>query len=99
MRILVVNDEPLVIYEIEEQVQAAGFEVTYAGSAARAHELLRCHQFDAAVLDATLDGKLSSPVAVALRERAIPILALSEYPASTPVLTLKLLLSHATAQV
>ena len=39
MRILVVNDESLVIYEIEEQVQAAGFEVAYAGSAARAHEL------------------------------------------------------------
>jgi DNA-binding response OmpR family regulator len=79
MRILVVEDEPLLAMLLEESVTELGHEV--AGAAAtveQAMALLDEGTVELALLDFSLGQQTTSvPVAVRLRERGIPFLYLS----------------------
>ena len=72
-RILVVEDEMLVLMNIEYLLADLGCEsVTAAATVDQALALLEAHVFDAAVLDVNLNGCESYPVADALGARGIP---------------------------
>jgi len=73
-RILVVEDEFFIAQEIVDALDASGFEVL--GPCPTVPKALDCLEnlevCDAAVLDASLRGASSLPVAEALAERGIP---------------------------
>ena len=79
MRVLVVEDEPLLSMLLEESVAELGHEL--AGSAAtvdQALETLASNQIDLALLDFSLGHQTTSlPVAERLREAGIPFIYLS----------------------
>ena len=80
LRVLIVEDEMLVAMNIEDMLLDLGHEV--AGLASRlapAMALAREAQFDLAMLDVTLAGEQSFPVARALVERGIPFLFATGY--------------------
>ena len=79
-RVLVVEDEFEIGLDIQSTLSAAGFSVTgplmtyeEATSAAREGD------FDAAVLDANLNGKNGGSVATILTERRVPFVVVSGY--------------------
>lgn len=79
-RVLIVEDESLVAFLIEEYLADAGCDtVGPFGSVAKALEAVRSETFDLAVLDVNLNGERSYPIADALEERGIPFLFLSGY--------------------
>jgi CheY-like chemotaxis protein len=72
-RILVVEDEMLVLMNIEYLLADLGCEsVTAAATVDQALALLEAQVFDAAVLDVNLNGCESYPVADALEARGVP---------------------------
>lgn len=72
-RILVVEDEMLVLMNIEYLLADLGCEsVTAAATVNQALVLLEAQVFDAAVLDVNLNGRESYPVAEALEARGVP---------------------------
>ena len=72
-RILVVEDEMLVLMSIETALEDLGCSAIHAAATvADALGALATHQFDAAMLDINLGGEKSYPVADALTERGIP---------------------------
>jgi DNA-binding response OmpR family regulator len=80
MRLLIVEDEALVAFDIEAALMAAGLEITGLAISVRAAlHLLQTEPCDAAVLDANLNGESAEPVATALQERGIPFVVLSGY--------------------
>jgi len=77
-KVLIVEDEPIVAFEIEDILQAAGFEIVgCVGSLHKALATLKDTDCDVAVLDANLRGDSAAPVANALRERGRPFLFVS----------------------
>ncbi len=90
-RILIVEDEPLVAWTLEEVLVDAGFVVVaIVGRVAKAMAVIKSIACDAAVVDANLAGESASPVAQALAERNLPYLVISGYsreqlPADFPV--------------
>ncbi len=80
LRILVVEDEPLVALEIALVLKEAGFEVAGPASAVAAAEtLLSQGGCDAAVLDINLGKETSEPIARELLRRGAPFVTLSGY--------------------
>ena len=72
-RILVVEDEMLVLMNIEMTLHDLGCStISAAATVTDALALLATHRFDAALLDVNLGGKKSYPVADVLRKRGIP---------------------------
>ena len=72
-RILVVEDEMLVLMTIESMLGDLGCEfVAAAATVDQALALIGMHAFDAAVLDVNLNGDQSYPVADALSVRSVP---------------------------
>jgi DNA-binding response OmpR family regulator len=79
-RALVVEDEMMVAMYVEDLLVELGFEVAgIATGLDQAMPLARDGDFDFAVLDINLDGRLSFPIADVLRERGIPFLFASGY--------------------
>ncbi|WP_010217215.1 response regulator [Sphingomonas sp. PAMC 26621] len=68
-RILVVEDEMLVLMQIEMSLEELGCS---AASVAEALAILAGHSFDAAMIDVNLNGEKSYPVADMLAQRGIP---------------------------
>ena len=56
-RVLVVDDEEVVQDVLETLLSRSGYEVTSAGSAETASDLLAMEQFDAVLLDLMLPGR------------------------------------------
>ncbi len=82
MRILVVEDEPLIAMEIEEILREAGYrDVQIAATVEQALKWVETDGVGAAVLDANLGGASAEPVAAALLRRSIPFVGLSGYSA------------------
>jgi len=82
-RILIIEDEPMLAFMLEEFLVAAGFNI--AAIATRVNTALRSIADDAceaAILDANLAGMSAAPAAVALSARGIPFLVLSGYTAN-----------------
>jgi len=72
-RILVVEDEMLIVLMIEDMLADMGCEaVTTAATANKALSLIAAQGFDAAMLDMNLDGKDSLVVADALAASGVP---------------------------
>ena len=72
-RILVVEDEMLVVMMIEDMLSDLGCEsVTSAATVDKALALIDAEVFDAALLDVNLNGNDSHPVAEALSARGVP---------------------------
>lgn len=75
VRVLLVEDDPLVAVLLEDMLTDLGHQVAdVAGDLDRALELARQGTFDVAVVDVTLKGRKSFPVADVLGERNIPYL-------------------------
>src|SRR5688500_18943579 len=74
LRVLVVEDEPIVAADLAEIVREGGAEVVGpCSSVAQARQLARDPRLDAAILDVNLsDGDLT-PVLEALIARAVPV--------------------------
>jgi CheY-like chemotaxis protein len=72
-RVLVVEDEMMVLLFIEDVLREFGCEsVTAAATVDQALALIEAHTFDLAMLDVNLNGHRSYPVADALAARRVP---------------------------
>jgi DNA-binding response OmpR family regulator len=79
-RVLVVEDEALIAFDVADHLTEAGFQVVGpAASVAAALKLLDAQGCDLAVLDVNLGRETAAPIADALNARSIPFLALSGY--------------------
>ncbi|MFO1089742.1 MAG: response regulator [Hyphomicrobiales bacterium] len=76
----ILEDEPMLAIELENELEAAGFEVAAtAASVESGLAKIRSVQFDVAVLDANLFGQSSEPVASALKQKRKPFVFISGY--------------------
>ncbi len=72
-RILVVEDEMLVVMAIEDMLIDLGCtSISVAGSLDKALALIAAEKFDLATLDVNLNGKRSYPAARALSDAGVP---------------------------
>ncbi|MFZ1108237.1 MAG: response regulator [Rhodomicrobium sp.] len=79
-RVLVVEDEPLIAFDVADHLREAGFEVAGpAASVPAALKLLEAGGCDLAVLDVNLGRETAAPIAAALAARSLPFIALSGY--------------------
>jgi DNA-binding response OmpR family regulator len=79
-RILVVEDEPMLAFAIEEMLTEAGFGIAgVVGRLETALAIIDSGICDAAILDANLKGVSAGPAASALTARGIPFIVLSGY--------------------
>jgi DNA-binding response OmpR family regulator len=79
-RVLIVEDEPMIAFMLEDTLTEAGFKI--AGIAAKlqpALTMIESGGCDVAILDANLAGVSSAPAASALTARGLPFLVLSGY--------------------
>lgn len=73
MRVLIVEDEMLVMMSIEDMLTDLGCtQITSVSSVDQALTAIQTHPFDAATLDVNLNGARSHAVAEALVEKGIP---------------------------
>ena len=79
LRILMVEDEPIIAMALEELLEDEGARPTVAGSLEQANEALAGQEFDAAILDINIHGQKSYPVARVLMERGVPFVFASGY--------------------
>jgi DNA-binding response OmpR family regulator len=79
-RILLIEDEPMLAFALEELLTQAGFEIAgVAGRLGPALAMIESGIFDAAILDANLAGVSAGPAASALTARGSPFIVLSGY--------------------
>src|SRR5580692_10714255 len=79
-RILIVEDEPMLAFAIEDMLIEGGFRIAgVARNLATALAIIESGVCDAAILDANLSGVSAAPVASALALRGVPFLILSGY--------------------
>ena len=82
-RVLIVEDEFMIVLMLENLLAEAAFEVAdVATKLEPALAFVEASAFDAAILDANLAGINSAPVAAALTARSIPFLVVSGYAAT-----------------
>jgi CheY-like chemotaxis protein len=80
-RVLVVDDEVLVAMLIADMLEDLGHEVVGpAHSLDDGLSLAQAGAFDCAILDISLNGRSSVPIADSLREQGIPFMFASGYP-------------------
>jgi DNA-binding response OmpR family regulator len=80
MRVLIVDDEPLIGLYLKEILEDAGFVIIgVVGRLDKALALIKSTVFDVAILDANLAGISSSPAATALAAQSVPFVVLSGY--------------------
>jgi len=79
-RILLVEDEPMLAYALEESLIDAGFQIAgVAGRLEQALTIVAGGNCDAAIIDVNLAGVSSAPVASALVAGSIPFIVVSGY--------------------
>lgn len=79
-RILIVEDEPLIAFDLSSELEDAGAEiVAIAPSVAEALQVAADAEIDVAILDGNLGGEPVDPVAAALAHRQIPFCFVSGY--------------------
>lgn len=79
LRILLLEDDPLIRLDLETSLEDLGASVLGASDLATAFRHLNATQPDFAVLDFELNGTTSEPVAELARTKAVPFLFLSGY--------------------
>lgn len=78
--VLLVEDEMMIAWDMEQTLTAAGMRVVGpASSVATALRLLKTERPDAAILDLNLRGELVTPVARKLREMGVPFVLSTAY--------------------
>jgi CheY-like chemotaxis protein len=90
LRVLVVEDEPIIAMMLEDCLGDLGCSVTAVAS--RLNDALkqaRALDLDVGVLDVNLAGELSYPVAEVLRERAVPFVFATGYGTDATPASLK----------
>ncbi|EGF90475.1 response regulator [Asticcacaulis biprosthecium C19] len=82
-RILIVEDEALLAYALEELLIHDGFTIAgVAGRLEAALDIIATGNCDAAILDANLAGTSSAPAATALTALGVPFIVVSGYSAA-----------------
>jgi DNA-binding response OmpR family regulator len=76
---LIVEDEFLLTMEIKSILTDAGFQVTSAGTVAKALQSIASNAPDAALLDCNLNGQSIDAVATALKDLGVPIAFVTGY--------------------
>jgi CheY-like chemotaxis protein len=80
LRVLVVEDELVIVLELEDLLGRLGCEVVEAApTVKRALRAAERQHPDVAVLDVNLHGERVTPVAEALRERGVPFVLVTGY--------------------
>lgn len=80
LRLLVIEDEAMVAFLIEDMLVEMGHEIgAVASRMQQALDLARTGTFDFAIIDVNLDGQPSYPIADVLRERGIPFVFATGY--------------------
>ena len=80
VRVLIVEDEPMIALGLEDVLIDAGFEIAgVAGKLEKALALIEDGACDAAIVDANLAGVSASPIANALTKRGLPFIVTSGY--------------------
>lgn len=80
LRVLVVEDEPVVAMCLEDMLEGLGCTtVGPAGRLAEGLALAESEDLGAAILDINLGGERSTPIAEALRRRGVPFAFASGY--------------------
>jgi DNA-binding response OmpR family regulator len=80
MRLLVVDDEPMIAMDVSDVLVEAGYATPdLASTLEKALARIAAERYDAVVLDANLAGTSAEPVAEALRNKGIPFVVLSGY--------------------
>jgi DNA-binding response OmpR family regulator len=80
VRVLIVEDEPLLAESLRADLTDAGFEVVgVAPKIDKALMLIEEVAYDLAIIDANLGGVSAAPAAVALTSRKVPFIVLSGY--------------------
>ncbi|HVB80001.1 MAG TPA: response regulator [Candidatus Binataceae bacterium] len=84
--ILIIEDEPVLAFVLEEFLIESGFTIAgVAGRLETALAMIESAVFDVAILDANLAGVDASPAASALRARERPFIVVSGYlPSQQP---------------
>jgi DNA-binding response OmpR family regulator len=78
--ILLVEDDTLLAMDMQDRLEQLGYNVLGpAPSVERAHELLKAHTPDAAVLDVNLNGRSVAPIARRLQAQRIPCVLVTAY--------------------
>ena len=84
LRILVVEDEVFIAWEIEQRLQKLGCEVVGpVGHLKHALELARTTALDGALLDVNIKGGVVYPVAEELLARKVPVVLSTGYAPNT----------------
>ena len=78
-RFLLVEDEPIIGFALEDMMIEAGAETRFASSLDQAMKLVTSEAFDAAVLDVNLHGRESYPLARELRQRSVMVVFATGY--------------------
>ena len=79
-RVLVVDDEPLIIMDVTDILTEAGCEIAGpADNLEKAMSIINTTEFDAAILDVNLQGQRIDDLALELTRRNIPFAFLSGY--------------------
>jgi len=82
IRVFVVEDEALIRMMVVEMLEELGHTIAAeAGHLDKAAELARSIDFDLALLDVNVDGKLITPVANLVAARGLPIIFATGYGA------------------
>ncbi len=90
-RILVVDDDRLVLATLTHGLAQAGYDVIDADNGDDAILLAREHRPDLALLDIRMEGKSGFDVAAYLRERKVPFMFLSAFSDDATVAQVKAL--------
>jgi DNA-binding NtrC family response regulator len=78
--VLVVEDEPLIMLELEQMLGELGWHAAYlAGDIDKAMEFAEHEVLDLAILDVNVKGKTSFAVAHILEKRNVPIILATGY--------------------
>jgi len=80
--VLVLEDEPIIGFELEDMLADQGAEPVFCGSLDAARERLARARPDCAILDVNIHGEQSYPLAVELAGRGIPFIFATGYGAS-----------------
>lgn len=81
-RVLLVEDEMMLMMMVEDLLLSEGYEVVTAGRLPSAMDAACNRDIDAAILDLNLGGESAIPLADALSDRGVPILFASGYGAA-----------------
>jgi len=77
MKLLLLEQDPIIASDLRYSLEAANFDVFWTVSLEEAARWLRANQPDAAVIDAKACGETSAPIAHILADRDVPFLVYS----------------------